>query len=183
MEHNSRSKMMRLLHLFPKDIQDGLLNRRLQLVDTSYYFVKNVGGVKNIKMILDTDNKAAGLGNVSKQKLEKDNHFGLTDIILLAGVGATVGDPVFDIIPHEIMNGDFECKINGGKYITPASRIPCSVFDTTGRNDIQRGLWPLHNPKAAEAEQAMEFNIDFALPAAGNTWLKLELKGSSVAPY
>jgi hypothetical protein len=29
----------------------------------------------------------------------------------------------------------------------------------------------------------MEFNIDFALAALANTWLKLEFKGSSVAPY
>ena len=182
-EHNSRTKMMRLLHLFPADIQRGLLERRLQLVDTSYYFVKAVGGVKNIKMIADTDNKAAGLGNVSKQKLEKDNHFGLTDILLTSGLAVEKEDVIFDVIPHEIMNGDFECKINGGKYITPASRVPCTVFDTAGRTDIQRGKWRLDNPKAVEAEQAMEFNIDFAGAAPANTWLKLELRGSSVAPY
>src|ERR1700740_1637881 len=82
-ENTSRMKMLRLLPLFPPEIRKGLLERRLQLVDSEYYFVKAIGGVKNIKMIADTDNKAAGLGNVSKQKLEKDNHFALTGVVLL----------------------------------------------------------------------------------------------------
>lgn len=183
-EHNSRSKMMRMLHLFPLEIRNGLLHRRLQLVDSEYYFVKNVSGLTSIKMIQDTDNKAAGLGNVSKQKLEKDNHFCLTGVILLTGVAAAKEDVVFDVITHEIRNGDFEFKINGGKYITPASRIPCEVFDTSNRTDIRKGLWHLDNPKPIEAEQAIEFNIDFAMaPAAANTWAKAILVGASVVPY
>ena len=183
MEHNSRSKMMRVLHLYPKDIQDGLLNRRLQLVDSYYYVIKAVGGVKNIKMLQDTDNKSAGLGNISKQKLEKDNHFCLSGVVLLSGIAVNKEDVVFDVVPHEILNGDFEFKINGGKYITPAARLSCEVFDSSNRTDIRKGLWDLHNPKAVEAEQAIEFNIDFAAAPAANTWAKAILLGSSVAPY
>jgi hypothetical protein len=183
MEHNSRTKMMRVLHLFPKDIQDGLLNRRLQLVDSYYYVIKTIAGVKNVKMLQDTDNKSAGLGNISKQKLEKDNHFCLTGVILLSGIAVNKEDVVFDVVPHEILNGDFEFKINGGKYITPAARLSCEVFDTSNRTDIRKGLWELHNPKAVEAEQAIEFNIDFAAAPAANTWAKAILVGSSVAPY
>ncbi len=182
-EHNSRSKMLRLLPNFPEDIQKGLLQRRLQLVDSYYYVTKPVGGVKNIKMLQDTDNKSAGLGNISKQKLEKDNHFCLTGVILLSGVAVNREDVVFDVVPHEILNGDFEFKINGGKYITPASRVSCEVFDTTNRTDLRKGLWELHNPKPVEAEQGIEFNIDFAAIPAANTWAKAVLVGSSVAPY
>lgn len=185
-ENNSRSKMLRLLPYFPSDIQKGLLERRLQLVDSEYYFVKNVGLVKNIKMIMDTDNKAAGLGNVSKQKLEKDNHFCLTGVAFLAGVAPIGGDKedvTFDVIPHEIRNGDFEFKINGGKTITPASRVACEIFDTGNRTDIRKGLWVLDNPKPVEAEQAMEFNIDFAKAPVVNTWAKTILIGASVIPY
>jgi hypothetical protein len=185
-ENNSRTKMLRLLPYFPADIQRGLLERRLQLVDSEYYFVKSIAGVKNVKMILDTDNKAAGLGNVSKQKLEKDNHFCLTGVVLLSGVAPVGGgkeDVTFDVIPHEIRNGDFEFKINGGKNITPPSRVSCEKFDTGNRTDIRKGLWVLDNPKPVEAEQAMEFNIDFAAAPIANTWAKAILVGASVMPY
>ncbi len=183
MDNGSRAKMLRLLPYFPTDIQKGLLERRLQLVDSEYYFVKSVAGVKNIKMIQDTDNKAAGLGNVSKQKLEKDNHFCLTGVVLLSGVAVNKEDVTFEAITHEIRNGDFEFKINGGKSITPASRVSCEKFDTGNRNDIRKGLWILDNPKPVEAEQAIEFNIDFAVAPAANTWTKAILVGSSVVPY
>ena len=183
LDNGSRTKMLRLLPYFPADIQKGLLERRLQLVDSEYYFVKSVAGVKNIKMIQDTDNKAAGLGNVSKQKLEKDNHFCLTGVILISGVAVNKEDVTFDVIPHEIRNGDFEFKINGGKSITPASRVSCEKFDTGNRNDIRKGLWILDNPKPVEAEQAIEFNIDFAAAPVANTWAKAILVGSSVVPY
>ena len=182
-ENTSRTKMLRLLPYFPSEIQKGLLERRLQLVDSEYYFVKTVAGVKNVKMIQDTDNKAAGLGNVSKQKLEKDNHFALTGVIFLAGVAPLKEDVTFDVIPHEIRNGDFEFKINGGKAITPSSRVSCEVFDSSNRNDIRKGMWVLDNPKPVEAEQAIEFNIDFATAPVANTWAKAILVGSSVVPY
>ncbi|MBA3705986.1 MAG: hypothetical protein H0W84_08840 [Bacteroidetes bacterium] len=183
MENGSRGKMLRLLPYFPPEIRRGLMEKRLQLVDSEYYFVKSVAGVKNIKMIQDTDNKSAGLGNVSKQKLEKDNHFCLSGVVLLTGVAANKEDVTFDVIPHEIRNGEFEFKINGGKAITPASRVSCEIFDTGNRNDTRRGLWMLDNPKPVEAEQAMEFNIDFATAPAANTWAKAILIGSSVVPY
>jgi len=183
LEHNSRTKMLRLLPYFPPEIRKGLMEKRLQLVDSEFYFVKSVGGLKSIKMIQDTDNKAAGLGNVSKQKFEKDNHFAMTGVIMLAGVAVNKEDVTFDVIPHEIRNGDFEFKINGGKFITPSSRVSCEIFDTGNRTDIRRGMWLLDNPKPVEAEQAIELNIDFATAPAANTWAKAILVGSSVVPY
>jgi hypothetical protein len=181
--NTSRSKMLRLLPYFPAEIQKGLLERRLQLADSEYYFVKSVAGLKNIKMIQDTDNKSPGLGNVSKQKLEKDNHFCLTGVILLTGIAPNKEDVTFDVIPHEIRNGEFEFKINGGKTITPAARVSCEIFDTGNRTDLRKGLWTLDNPKPVEAEQAMEFNIDFATAPVANTWAKAILIGASVIPY
>jgi hypothetical protein len=182
-ERSSRSEFFKKMALLPKEIQMGLMQRRLQLVDSAFYFVKSVSGLKNIKMITDTDNKAAGLGNVSKQKLEKDNHFLIDSIVLLAGTALTKEDVDFDIIPKQIRNGDFEFKINGGKAINPAARNSCEVFDTTGNTTVRRGIWLLENPKLVEAELSLEFNIDFAGPAADNTWLKAILIGSSIAPY
>lgn len=183
LKQNSRTEFLRKASMLPADIQKGLMDKRLQLVDSEFYFVKAAGGVKTVKMITDGDNKAAGLGNVSKQKLEKDNHFLLGGIVLLAGIAPLKEDVTFDVIPHEIRNGDFEFKINGGKNITPAARIACEAFDTGGRTDIRKGLFRLENPKLIEAEQGLEFNIDFAAAPAANTWLKAILVGSSVAPY
>lgn len=182
-QNNSRGKMMRLLNYFPAEIRKGLLEKRLQLVDSEYYFVKSVAGTKSIKVIQDTDNKAPGLGNVSKQKLEKDNHFCLTGVVLLYGVGKEKEDVSFDFIPRQIRNGDFEIKINGGKAINPASRVSCEIFDTSNRTNIRKGLWELHNPKPVEAEQSIEFNIDFAAPLPADSWIKALLIGSSVVPY
>jgi hypothetical protein len=61
--------------------------------------------------------------------------------------------------------------------------VSCEKFDTGNRNDIRKGLWILDNPKPVEAEQAIEFNIDFAAAPVANTWAKAILVGSSVVPY
>ncbi|MBI4946303.1 MAG: hypothetical protein HY840_07875 [Bacteroidetes bacterium] len=183
LKQNSRTEFLRKAAMLPADIQKGLLDKRLQMVDSEFYFVKSAGGFKTVKMITDSDNKAPGLGNVSKQKLEKDNHFLLSGVVLLAGIAPLKEDVTFDVIPHEIRNGDFELKINGGKAITPAARVSNEAFDTGGRTDIRKGLFRLENPKLVEAEQGLEFNLDFAVAPAANTWLKAILIGSSVAPY
>jgi hypothetical protein len=176
----SRGELMKRIALLPADIQNGLLTKRLQLADTRFYQVKSVAGLKTIKMFENTDNKKAGLGNIANAKLEKDNYFILTGIILLTGVDPEKAHVAFDLIPDVIRNGEFQFEVNTKKMV---GQIDNEVFNTAGRNDVLKGFYKLDNPKMVEPQVDIALNVDFADVAAANTWMKAVLVGSSVIPY
>jgi hypothetical protein len=168
--------------MLPKEIQMGLANKNLQVVDAAYYVTKNVASSKIAKMLKDDDNKDIAQSNLSSAKLEKGNLLLLSGIILLAGVaeaGKTVADVNFDIVPAFIRNGEFQFKANGTTLITSTS---CEVFNTTNMT-IRKGLFRLDNPKMIHDQQAMEFNIEWGSNAPENTFLKAILIGTSVTKY
>lgn len=176
----SRGELMRRISALPQNIQDGLLAKRLQLVDTRFYQVKTVAGLKTIKMFENTDNKKAGLGNIANAKIEKDNYFLLNGIILLSGVDADRNKVAFDLIPDVIRNGEFQLEANTKKII---GQINNEVFNTSGKSTLEKGLYLLENPKMIEPQMDIALNVDFAEVAVANTWLKAILVGSSVIPY
>ena len=131
-------------------------------------------------MFENTDNKKAGLGNIANAKLEKDNYFILTGIILLTGVDADRNKVAFDLIPDVIRNGEFQFEVNTKKSV---GQIDNEVFNTAGKSDILKGFYKFDNPKMVEPQVDIALNIDFADVAAPNTWMKAILVGSSVIPY
>ncbi len=179
---NSRGEFEKRMPMLPKEIQQGLASKNLQVVDAAYYVTKNVSGSKIAKMLKDDDNKIVGQSNISSAKLEKGNLMLLSGIILLAGiadVGKTVQDVNFDILPAFMRNGEFEFKANGTTLIPSTS---CEVFNTTNMT-IRKGLFRLDNPKMIHDQQAMEFNIEWGTNALDNTFIKAILIGTSVTKY
>lgn len=179
---NSRGEFEKRMPMLPKEIQQGLASKNLQVVDAAYYVTKNISSSKIAKMLKDDDNKVVGQSNISSAKLEKGNLMLLSGIILLAGVaeaGKTIVDVNFDLLPGYIRNGEFEFKANGTTLIPSTS---CEVFNSADMH-IRRGLFRLDNPKMINDQQAMEFNIEWGTNAPENMFLKAILIGTSVTKY
>lgn len=175
----SRAEFEKRLALLPPEIQKGLATQALQAVDTAYYVVKAVGGSKVIKMFKDDDNKVVGTSNISSGKLEKGNYFLLYGIQLLGGTaeaGESSGSVNFSVIPDYVRNGEFEFKANGTVLLPYTS---CEVFNTQGKDTFQ-GLLVLDNPKIVRDQQGIEFNVEWAVNAPENTYLKAILRGTAV---
>lgn len=179
---SSRGQAISRMGALPAHIQEGLANKRLQFSDTRFYFVKAAGGATSVRMIETSDTKAAGTTNVDRGKLDKDNYFLLTGLILLSGVNADPKAASYGTIATAIANGDFEFKAAGNKYLLPKD-TSTQVFDTNNRTDIENGLFKLDNPKWIEPQTEINFDIRFASAAAANTNLKLVLVGVSVINY
>jgi hypothetical protein len=182
---NSRYEFQQKYDLLPKDIQDGLLNKRLQLCDTQLYVVKDISSKNSIDVFMGTDQKGQGIGNLANQKLDKDFWFCLFAITMRTGTvggggggGATVD---FGSIPAAIRNGDFEFEAGNKKLI--GGVVSLSVFDTRSRTDIPIGYWKLDNTKLIEPQVEIKMPVKFAGAADANTFMRVELVGTAVVPY
>lgn len=165
----------------PKEIQKALFDKRLQLVDDVIYITKKASVVTDIEMFKSDDLKGHGFSNIAKAQLDKDLHFLITSVRLTSGVEPT-GDPKitpYGIIAKEIANGDFELKINGGRYVFPKD-AGTSKFDTTGKTEVQPGEVKLSTPKWIEPDTDIIWDLKFSAPTAANTSIKAELIGVRV---
>jgi hypothetical protein len=129
--------------------------------------------------MLNADTKLAGITNVNSRKLEENNFFLLTAIILQTGAYSSAPhDAVFDIPCREVLNGEFSLK-NGDKVLIQPSSA--RVFDTSTRNTVIPGEWKLDNPKfiAPQVEIIPELKLPVAVPS--NTAVKLILVGAGLA--
>ncbi len=177
----SRDEALRRFDALPHEIQKGLLAKRLQLSDVVFYVSKAVGVANEVRMFLNTDTKAPGVGNVAFQKLEKDNYFLPVGIQLLGGVNAILPATTFGLITPAVANGDFEFKANG-KYLMPKD-TSARIFDTANMNNQLVGYSRINNPKWIEPQVDIIFDIRFGAQAIANTNLQLALHGVVVLPY
>ena len=177
----SSDEVMRRLDDLPTDIVAALADRRKALVDSRYYWNKAANAVASVAMISNADSKGHGTGNVAFAKLDKDNWFLMTGIILLSGVSADVKAAAYGKIALAIANGDFEFRINGGKHVLPKD-ISCNIFDSA-RTDIPLGYYKLESPKWVRPESEMFFDIQMSQATAANTAIHLELLGISVVTF
>lgn len=182
---NSRYEMEQKLDQLPKEILDGLMNKRLQLSDTRFYVVKDISTKNTIDIFQGTDQKGVGLGNLANQKLEKDNW--LLVFALLMRYASVVGGGAnpylsadFTHVPAVIRNGEFEFEAGNKKMVMSTS---LSVFDTRDRHDVPIGYWKLDNTKIIEPQVEIKMPVKFAAAAEANTFLRVELLGTSVIPY
>lgn len=179
--NSSRAEMERKFSQLPKEIKDGLLKKRLQLVDTRFYIIKDIAGKTTIDMFQGTDNKNVGLGNVANQKLEKDNWFILAAIRGLYGVAVISREKTdFGIFPPEIMNGEFELEAGQKKIFGLTTN---EIFDTKGRTDVPAGYYKIESTKIIEPQVEIKMPIKFAAAAEINTFIKIVFIGTSVIPF
>jgi hypothetical protein len=175
----SRGELEKRLHMLPKEIQEGLARQTLQAVDAAYYVVKDISGSKVQKLLKDDDNKVVGISNISSAKLEKGNYFLLNALSLLAGtagVGESVFDVNFTVLPDYLRNGEFEFIANGTTLLQNAS---CELFNTNGQ-DVPVGQYELDNPKLIKDQQTIEFNLEWGANAPANTFVKAIMRGTII---
>ena len=181
LQKGSRHEMEIRFGQLPKEIRDGLLKKRLQLVDQRYYVVKEVTSKSNIDMIQGTDQKAVGLANWSSAKLEKDSWFIVTAIKAVYDVNAEKESADFDLIPPFIRNGEFELEA-GGKKLLPLQ--DAEVFHTKNRTDVEIGVYKLENPKIIEPQVEIKMPFKFSATAGATVcWLRVTFIGTGVYPY
>lgn len=178
---NSRNEAEQKLDQLPKDIIDGLANKRLQLADTRFYVVKDIAAKNNIDVFQGTDNKNVALANLANQKLEKDNWFLLFGIVMLYGESATGKETCdFGLIPPIIRNGEFELEAGNKKLV---GLIENTAFDTRNRTNLAIGYYPLESSKWIEPQVEIKMPVKFGAAANANAFLRVALIGTSVIPY
>lgn len=180
-ENSSRQELEKKFAQLPREIREGLIKKRLQLVDTRFYIVKDISGKQNVDVFQGTDNKNVGLGNIANQKLEKDNWFIISAIRMLYGESPT-GREVTDFkeLSPAVMNGEFELEAGQKKVV---GLITNDVFDTRLKTDTQIGHYKLHSTKIIEPQVEIKMPVKFAAPAAANSFLKVVFIGTSVVPF
>jgi hypothetical protein len=178
---SSRREMEQRFNQLPKEIRDGLLNKRLQLVDTRFYVIKDISGKNAIDVFQGTDQKSVGLGNLANQKLEKDNWFIIYAMRMLYAQNAAGRDTAdfIHIVPI-ILNGEFELEAGNKKLIGLADN---TAFDTRNRTDLQIGYYKLENTKIIEPQVEIKMPVRFTAAAGTTTFLKVIFIGTSVIPY
>lgn len=201
-KQNSRTELAARMSSLDKNLQQGLLQKSNQLVDTYLSVVKSVSGASSVKMLKSADTDTVGVCMINGAKLEKDQPFMMTAIRLLYGVGggttenaSTISAVNFGIISSVIAGGYFEFKA-GSRTLIPA--MSCEVFKTAFEKNVvedtspdyaygyaisngaQFGMYKLENPKLIESQIPLEFNIDWGTAAASNAFLKVILIGSRV---
>jgi hypothetical protein len=179
-EKNSRQEFERRFIELPKEIRDGLLNKRLQLADTRFYVVKDISTKTMIDQLQGVDQKNVGLGNLASQKIEKDNWFILSALRLQYAVNPDKETAAFGPLPASIINGEFELEAGNKKLV---GLISCEVFDTQNMTNIQANTYKLHSPKMIEPQVEIKMPIKFTAAAPAQAWLKLVMIGTSVIPY
>lgn len=179
--NTSRQEFDEKFDQLPKEIQKALLAKRMQLVDTRFYIVKEISGKQSVDAFQGTDNKNVGLANLANQKLEKDNWFLLSAIRMTYGESQAGKEQAeYKELPAVISNGEFELEAGQKKIV---GLLTNDVFDTRNRTDLQIGYYKLHNTKVIEPQVEIKMPIKFSAPANQNSFLKIEFIGSSVVPY
>jgi hypothetical protein len=179
--NSSRIELEKKFRQLPKEIREGLLKKRLQLVDTRFYIVKDVAAKNTIDMIQGTDQKNVGLANLANGKLEKDNWLLLSAMRLLYAVSATgMMTADFTHIPPIVRNGEFEFEAGNKKLV---GLISNDIFETVGRTDIPIGYYKFESVKVIEPQVEIKMPIKFTAAAEANAFLKVVYIGTSVIPF
>lgn len=168
-----RSQYSIRAHMLPEHIRKALASNAIKVVNNAFYRIMDFSGLKQQDLMLNADTKLSGVTNVNNRKLEENNYFLLTSIIIqTATLNGNFGEP-----KNEILNGEFQLK-NGDKVLIPASS--CKVFDTKSKTNCICGEWRLDNPKfiAPQTEIIPELKLPVAAPA--NTRIKLVLVGAGL---
>lgn len=177
----SRAELIKRLAMLPDNIQKGIAEKRIQLVDQVYYGTRSIDGLTSgIQIFKAADNEEVGVTNVNNQKLQKDFWFLLDSVQLQYGTGATAQVAAFGAIPTKVKNGEFEL-LSAGKNILP--KCHCEPFaNTRAYGNFQYGLNELSNPKLIEPNSKIEFNIDLSAAGVANEWLKGCFIGTGISP-
>ena len=165
-------------HMLPEHIRRAIAGNSIKIVNNAFYRIFDFSGLKQNDLMLNADTKLSGVTNVNSRKLEENNFFLLTSIILQTGTFTDKPfDATFGIPCREVLNGEFSLK-NGDKVLVQPSSA--RAFDTSSLNNVIRGEWRLDNPKfiAPQVEIIPELKLPVAVPE--KTAIKLILVGAGL---
>jgi hypothetical protein len=165
-------------HMLPEHIRRAIASNAIKIVNNAFYRIFDFSALKQNDLMLNADTKLSGVTNVNSRKLEENNFFLLTSIILQSGKFTDKPyDADFGFPCKEILNGEFSLK-NGDKVLVQPSSA--RIFETSSRNNLIRGEWRLDNPKfiAPQVEIIPELKLPVAAPA--KTAIKLILVGAGL---
>jgi len=165
-------------HMLPDHIRKAIASNAIKIVNNAFYRIFDFSGLKQNDLMLNADTKLSGVTNVNSRKLEENNFFLLTSIILQTGTFTDKPwDATFGLPCREVLNGEFSLK-NGDKVLVQPSSA--RIFDTSTRNNLIRGEWKLDNPKfiAPQVEIIPELKLPVAVP--DKTAIKLILVGAGL---
>lgn len=173
-----KAEMEKRFKQLPDDIQQGILQGRLQLTDKALYKITNASGKSTVELMENADTKTIGLTNIDGRKLDADNYFLLLGIQLLSGAyTVTPSDAAFDVPEKQILNGEFSLEV-GNKIVIP--RMSSAVFNTTGRTDLPKGFYKLDNPKLIKPQTEIVPELRTAAAISASTAVKLVFWGVSI---
>jgi len=168
----------RLIYLLPAEIQEAVRTGRLQLVDEILYSVKPLNGLRDRELMGSGDNKTIGMTNVDKQKIEANKWTLLCGLQLLSGVNVKPEETDFNVCDKKILNGEFELEV-GNTVIVP--NVSCTVFDTKGRTEVQKGYWNEFDPQFITPNTEIKPRLKLAAAADADTNVYFAMHVVSVA--
>lgn len=171
---NSRAAAIERFSQFAPDDQEALTDQRAQFTDETAFATKSSAGA-SVRIFNTDDSIEPGKNNIAKAKLETG--FVVTHIQVLSGINASYTSADMGIIAEEVAKGSFTLKVDGTELIRRGSM---RKFDTTGRTDVQQGMYALDNPKFIPAEKEIDFSIDFAATLSATTWFTVIFHGTAV---
>jgi len=175
-----RSQYSIRAHMLPEAIRTSLASGALKVVNKAYYRIIEFNGKQN-DLMQNADSKVPGITNINSRKLEVNEYFLLTSIILQCGTKANdTDDPCiteFGRPCREVLNGEFSLK-NGDKIIIPPSSA--RIFDTFQKNDVVMGEWSLDNPKFIAPQTEIIPELKLPENAPENLVIKFILVGGGL---
>jgi hypothetical protein len=166
----------------PKEIQDGLNSRDLQVLDANIYGIKAIEGKSVVDLLTSSDDKSVGRSNINGAKLDLGEHFLVTGVCLDFGTYAEGEDPLdcdFSAsLPAKIKNGEFELKV-GPESLLPEN-ISCEIFNNESTDGGKKHLFKLDHPKWINPQMEIKPRLTMTTAGAVREVVKVTLVGCKV---
>ena len=119
--------------LLPADIQKGLAEKTLKVVNFVAYSSKNLAGATTKELMEASDTQKEGITNVNNRKMEAIQYFLVKGVRLTSAVIAgeaaieesTIATASFTTPSANVLNGDLDILVSGK---TALPRVSCQVF-------------------------------------------------------
>jgi hypothetical protein len=186
---NSRVELLNRLGFFPPEFRKALAKGSIRMVDMYYFQTKlalQAAGL--VKMFTSGDQKAVGVGNVDKGKLDNDKPFLALGLQIVTGyeqtLNAGVGDAAFGIAHRAVINGQVTLRHDSKEIL---KEYGGQNFDTTNKQNVALGLVYFDNPVIIQPNVAIELEIEQAasIPLGGGNirpFIKAGFVGTSLNP-
>jgi len=172
-----RMQVLERIHQLPKEIQDQLMDGRMQISDKVLYSAISTGDVDGGKLVKTDKGTKVGQTNISQGKY--GYHFLLLGVQILFDSSAI--DGLFqEDLPKEIFNGNLNISANNKSLFD----IPVRRIATVNGYPVDRefNTLMLNNPKWFEASTDIQAVLEAVgtLPAG---FISISFIGAEIRPY